>query len=45
MITLKADIWCFMDINLSKTIKCYNNSLEFDGWLYYGIRSIIHLKK
>lgn len=28
--------WCWMDIDKTKTVKCYDDNLIFCGWLYYG---------
>jgi len=41
---VKASIWSFWDIDPDKTVKAYDEDLNFIGWLYYGSWRLILLE-
>lgn len=45
MVTIKSSVWCWWNINPNKAVKCYDENLNFSGWLYYGGYTLLHLLK
>ena len=33
---MRSSEWCWLDLDLTRTARAYNDDFELIGWLYYG---------